>query len=147
VAEASSWFLQLTPADNSTLNLNCKDEGWYVPASHFPGGFAYSAFRIKNVIVAVEVSYPWAAAPPSALPEGWFKALLDAQIDKVGSASADPSWNSNTSSVLMVSYDDLNRTDPNAWRLTHYFGTDGRYNEGYSSGWDTSETILKLELT
>jgi hypothetical protein len=94
----------------------------------------------------------WPLPPPPPLSEGWFKALLDAQIDMIDLTPADPDWNPNPSSTLMVGYDDLNRTEPDSWYLTYYYWNlvDGRnmhYAESYISGSGSSETILRLELT
>jgi hypothetical protein len=158
IKESSDYYSAVLPDGiylNYTVELNSIDEGWYTPVSINPNTtWQYSALRIKNVVALLSIDSNWMMSPPSPLPEGWFKDLLDLQISMINSTAPDPKWSSSKPSTLMVGYDDLNNSEPNAWRLSYYSGTNIRYAgrnsyyiEDYSSGWGLSETILKLELT
>jgi hypothetical protein len=144
--EASDWLhLQFRPPLNMTFQLNSTDEGWLFLGLYPGGTFQESALRIKNVAVFAMVSI--SSTAPLHPSEGWFKALLDAQINTIISAPIDLAWNARPPSRLMISWDDINRTEPNVWMLTNYYGTNGSYQESYRNGWGASETDLILRLT
>jgi hypothetical protein len=137
-ADASSWYHHQLGPGNGTGNLSSTDEGWYSQNNY------ESAFRIKNVVVFASVSGSAAASLP--LSEEWFKTLLDAQANLIVSATPDPAWNARTPSTLMISWEDINRTEPNAWRLNSYLGGNGSYYESYANGPGATETDLFVQL-
>ncbi len=157
IEESSDYYTAVLPGGNYlnyTINLNSIDEGWYTPNSIDPNTtWQYSALRIKNVIALLNVDSEWMTTYPSPLPEGWFKDLVDFQINMINSTAPDPMWSSSKPSTLMLGYDDLNDSDPNAWSLSYYSGTNVKvderksyYFESYSKYGESSQTILRFEL-